>query len=45
MTRSPTQLEAEIAEALASRSVVKRKATKHDPKIVMIEGEPWRVEK
>jgi hypothetical protein len=39
--RSPAQLDAEIAETLATR----RTAVKRDPKIVMIEGEPWRVER
>ena len=43
--KTPAQLDAEIAEAIASRSAPKRHAAKRDPKIVMIEGEPWRVER
>lgn len=47
MTKSPTQLDAEITEALAARRSASklRNVPKRDPKIVVIEGEPWRVER
>ena len=45
--KTAAQLDAEIAETLSSRqhATKRQSAPKHDPQIVLIEGEPWRVER